>query len=318
MKGKTMKILIALCAVSGLLLSANADAAHRHRHHHHHHHHHHKSHIVRTSYRDLNGFHRQAYPRLASYAALIYDERNGEELYAKHTDDIVPIASITKLMTAMVTLDAHLPMNEVLKIEKEDVDTLRHSASRLPVGTKLTRFEMLRLALMSSENRAAAALGHNYPGGIEAFVRAMNAKAKLLGMEHTHFVDSSGLHSENVSTAQDLVKMVEAAYKYKVIREDTTTSTHKIVLTTKHDRVLEYNNSNLLVKYKARNDWHIGLSKTGFINEAGHCLVMHSTIAAKPVVIVLLDSWGSRSRIGDANRIRRWLRARAEERKNFS
>ena len=312
MKGEMMKILIALCAIAGLMLSANADAAH----HHHRHHHRHKSHIVKAAYHKAERS--QAYPRLASYAALIYDERNGEELYAKHTDDVVPIASITKLMTAMVTLDANLPMNEVLDIEKEDVDMLRHSASRLPVGTKLMRSEMLRLALMSSENRAAAALGHNYPGGIEAFVRAMNAKAKLLGMEHTHFVDSTGLHSENVSTAADLVKMVEAAYKYKVIREDTTTSTHKVVLKKRHERVLEYNNSNLLVKYKASNDWHIGLSKTGFINEAGHCLVMHSTIATKPVVIVLLDSWGSRSRIGDANRIRHWLKTRAEEKKNFS
>ena len=306
-----MNKLIALCTASLLLLSGNANAAH------HHHRHHHRSHIVKASFRDPHGFHSPAYPRLASYAAVIYDEKNGEELYAKHTDAVVPIASITKLMTAMVTLDAKLPMNEVLRIDKEDVDTLRHSASRLPVGTKLMRGEMLRLALMSSENRAAAALGHNYPGGLAAFVRKMNEKAKELGMEHTHFVDSSGLHSENVSTAVDLVKMVEAAYRYKQIREDTTTSTHEVVL-PRSDRVLQYNNSNSLVKYKARNDWHIGLSKTGYINEAGHCLVMHSTIAAKPVVIVLLDSWGSRTRVGDANRIRKWLKSRAHYRKNFS
>ena len=315
MKGKSRKILIALCAVSGLLLSGSANAAR-----HHHHRHHHKSHFVKASYnREAHGPRGTAYPRLASYAAVIYDEKNGEELYAKHTDAVVPIASITKLMTAMVTLDADLPMNEVLKIEDEDVDTLRHSASRLPVGTKLTRNEMLRLALMSSENRAAAALGHNYPGGIAAFVKAMNAKAKELGMEHTHFVDSSGLHSENVSTAADLVKMVEAAYQYDVIREDTTTSTHKVVLPRKKsERVLEYNNSNLLVKYKASNSWHIGLSKTGFINEAGHCLVMHTTIAEKPVVIVLLDSWGSQTRIGDANRVKKWLESRNSAKGDFS
>ncbi len=315
MKGKSMKILIALCAVSGLLLSGSANAER-----HHHHRHHHRSHFVKASYnRDAHGPRGAAYPRLASYAAVIYDEKNGEELYAKHTDAVVPIASITKLMTAMVTLDADLPMNEVLKIEDEDVDTLRHSASRLPVGTKLTRNEMLRLALMSSENRAAAALGHNYPGGIAAFVKAMNAKAKELGMEHTHFVDSSGLHSENVSTAADLVKMVEAAYQYDVIREDTTTSTHKVVLPRKRsERVLEYNNSNLLVKYKASNSWHIGLSKTGFINEAGHCLVMHTTIAEKPVVIVLLDSWGSQTRIGDANRVKKWLESRNSSKGDFS
>ncbi len=310
-----MKILIALCAVSGLLMSGSANAAR-----HHHHRHHHKSHFVKASYnRNAHLPRGAAYPRLASYAAVIYDEKNSEELYAKHTDAVVPIASITKLMTAMVTLDAKLPMNEVLKIEDEDVDTLRHSASRLPVGTKLTRNEMLRLALMSSENRAAATLGHNYPGGITAFVKAMNEKAKALGMEHTHFVDSSGLHSENVSTATDLVKMVEAAYQYDVIREDTTTSTHKVVLPRKRsERVLEYNNSNLLVKYKASNSWHIGLSKTGFINEAGHCLVMHTTIAEKPVVIVLLDSWGSQTRIGDANRVKKWLESRNSAKGDFS
>ena len=303
-----MKMLTALCATCLLLLSGNANA---------HHHHHRRSHVVKASYRDPHGFHNPACPRLASYAAVIYDEKNGEELYEKHTDAVVPIASITKLMTAMVTLDAKLPMNEVLRIDEEDVDTLRHSASRLPVGTKLTRGEMLRLALMSSENRAAAALGHNFPGGLTAFVQKMNEKAKELGMAHSHFVDSSGLHSENVSTAADLVKMVEAAYKYQTIREDTTTSTHEVVL-PRSERVLQYNNSNALVKYKAKNDWHIGLSKTGYINEAGHCLVMHSTIAAKPVVIVLLDSWGSQTRIGDANRIRKWLESRAQSRKKFS
>ncbi len=304
-----MKILIAFIAASLLLFSGSAAASHRH--------HHRKPHIVKASYRDPHGFHSPAYPRLASFAALIYDEKSSEDLYAKHTDAVVPIASITKLMTAMVTLDAKLPMDEVLRIDEEDVDMLRHSASRLPVGTKLTRGEMLRLALMSSENRAAAALGHNFPGGISAFVKKMNEKAAALGMDHTHFVDSSGLHSENVSTAADLVKMVEAAYKYEAIRKDTTTSTHEVVL-PRSERVLQYNNSNALVKYKAKNDWHIGLSKTGYINEAGHCLVMHSTIAAKPVIIVLLNSWGSQTRIGDANRIRKWLETRAHSRKNFS
>ncbi|MBY0578084.1 MAG: D-alanyl-D-alanine endopeptidase [Burkholderiales bacterium] len=305
-----MKILIVLCAVSGLLLSGSANAAH-------HHHRHHKAHFVKASYKDPHGFHSAAQPRLASYAAVIYDEKNGEELYAKNNDAVVPIASITKLMTAMVMLDAQLPMDEVLRIDDEDVDNLRHSSSRLPVGTRLKRSEMLRLALMSSENRAAAALGYNYPGGIEAFVRKMNEKAKELGMEHTHFVDSSGLHSENVSTAADLVRMVEAAYQYREIREDTTTSTHEVML-PRSERVLQYNNSNALVKYKASNDWHIGLSKTGFTNDAGHCLVMHSTIAEKPVVIVLLDSMGSETRIGDANRIRKWLESRANSRKDFS
>lgn len=312
-KGGVLKILIVLCAVSALLLSGSANAERHHKHHHHHH----KSHIVRASYKASHGIHSIARPRLASYAAVIYDEKNGEELYAKNTDAVVPIASITKLMTAMVTLDARLPMDAVLRIDEEDVDTLKHSASRLPVGTRLKRSEMLRLALMSSENRAAAALGHNYPGGIRAFVSKMNEKAKALGMEHTHFVDSSGLNSENVSTAADLVKMVEAAYKYRMIRVDTTTSTHEVML-PRSERILRYNNSNALVKYKASNNWHIGLSKTGYINEAGHCLVMRSVIAEKSVVIVLLDSWGRQTRIGDANRIRRWLESRASSRKDFS
>ncbi len=295
----SMKTLIAFCAIAGLILPASAGAETRH------HHHHHKA-RPRA----------EAHPHLNSYAVAIYDEKTGAELYAKNTEAVMPIASITKLMTAMVTLDAGLPLDEKLTIGEEDVDNLRHSSSRLPVGTRLTRGEMLRLALMSSENRAAAALGHSYPGGIDAFVAKMNEKAKALGMDHSHFVDSSGLNSENVSTAADLVKMVEAAYKYRVIREDTTTSTHEVVL-PRSERVLHYNNSNALVKYKASNDWHIGLSKTGYINEAGHCLVMHSTIAEKPVVIVLLDSWGSMTRIGDANRIRRWLESQAATGRSF-
>ncbi|TCV82888.1 D-alanyl-D-alanine endopeptidase [Sulfurirhabdus autotrophica] len=243
--------------------------------------------------------------KLASSAAMVFDENNDKPLFAKNATTMQPIASITKLMTAMVVLDAQLPMDEYLTVENADVDTLRNSGSRLGVGTVLTRTEMLRLALMSSENRAASALGRTYPGGINAFVAAMNRKAASLGMLHSRFVDSSGLHSENVSTAEDLVKMVTAGYRYDLIREYTTTSNYGVELSNS-GRNLEFNNTNALVKNKSK-DWDIGLSKTGYISEAGRCLVMHVNISNRPMVIVLLDSVGKFTRIGDANRIKKWV-----------
>lgn len=243
--------------------------------------------------------------KLASSAAMVFDENNDKPLFAKNATAMQPIASITKLMTAMVVLDAQLPMDEYLTVENADVDTLRNSGSRLGVGTVLTRTEMLRLALMSSENRAASALGRTYPGGINAFVAAMNRKAASLGMLHSRFVDSSGLHSQNVSTAEDLVKMVTAGYRYDLIREYTTTSNYGVSLSNS-GRSLEFNNTNALVKNKSK-DWDIGLSKTGYISEAGRCLVMHVNISNRPVVIVLLDSIGKFTRIGDANRIKKWV-----------
>ncbi|MBZ0104783.1 MAG: D-alanyl-D-alanine endopeptidase [Sulfuricella denitrificans] len=240
--------------------------------------------------------------QLASSVAMIVDQKSGETLFSRNAGNQAPIASITKLMTAMVVLDAGLGMDEPITISDADVDSLRNSSSRLRVGTTLSRQETLQLALMSSENRAAAALARTYPGGSPQFVAAMNRKAAELGMHHSHFVDSTGLHSENVSTAEDLVKMVKAGYHYELIRQMTTTETYDVVNDNGHRT--PYKNTNALVKSPS---WDIGLSKTGFINEAGRCLVMQAQIASRPVIIVLLDSWGKYTRTADANRIKKWL-----------
>jgi D-alanyl-D-alanine endopeptidase (penicillin-binding protein 7) len=237
-----------------------------------------------------------------STAALVIEQGEGRTLFAKNIDAVQPIASITKLMTAMVVLDAGLELREGVAITDDDVDMLKHTRSRLKVGTVLERTELLRLALMASENRAAAALGRAYPGGIHAFVAAMNKKAADLGMARTRFVDSSGLSSENVSTAHDLSKMVVAAHRYPLIQEYTTLTDYTV--RTSEGRSLAFRNSNGLVKDIA---WHIDVSKTGYISEAGRCLVMQARIGAKSVIIVLLDSWGKYTRIGDANRIKRWV-----------
>ncbi len=241
--------------------------------------------------------------QLASSKALIVNQATGETLYAKSIDLPTPIASVTKLMTAMVVLDAHLPMNETLAISEADIDTLKGTGSRLRLGTELTRAELLQLALMASENRAASALGRNYPGGLTAFIAAMNAKAIMLGMTHSYFVDPTGLNSANVSTAQDLVKMVRAAYQYPDIRQVTTTASYEAPVHGLRSPV-HFVNTNILVR---NSDWLIGLSKTGFINEAGRCLVMQAEIAGQSLIIVLLDSYGKYSRIGDAQRIRKWI-----------
>jgi D-alanyl-D-alanine endopeptidase (penicillin-binding protein 7) len=236
--------------------------------------------------------------------ALVLDAALGTPLYSKHTDQVAPIASITKLMTAMVLLDAALPAEEIVTIDRADVDTLKHTRSRLPVGAGIARGELLRVALMSSDNRAAAAMARTYPGGTHACLAAMNRKALDLGMTRTSFADPTGLSSLNVSNAEDLTRLVLAASRYPAIREATTASLHRLTLAD--GRVLEFHNSNLLVANPA---WSIGLSKTGYINEAGRCLVMQAEIAARQVVIVLLDSWGKYTRLGDANRIRHWLEA---------
>lgn len=241
--------------------------------------------------------------RLASAKALVINQLTGETVYAKNTGLSTPIASVTKLMTAMVMLDAHLPMDEVLSIADEDVDYLKGTHSRLGVGTSLTRGSLLHLALMASENRAASALGRNYPGGISAFVRAMNYKAEALAMKSTHFVDPTGLDSNNVSTAEDLVKMVNAAYHYPEIRQ-VTTSPSQAIIPLGRENTINFVNTNSLVR---GSNWVIGLSKTGFINEAGRCLVMQAEISGQPMIIVLLDSEGKQSRIADANRIRKWI-----------
>ncbi|AXS79116.1 D-alanyl-D-alanine endopeptidase [Dechloromonas sp. HYN0024] len=241
--------------------------------------------------------------RLALYSAsaLVIDQSNGQVMLEKHPDMVVPIASISKLMTAMVVLDAKPDLQEVISIGDEDVDGLKGTRSRLPVGTTMTREAAMLLALMSSENRAAHALGRHYPGGMPAFVQAMNKKAQSLGMYNSRFEEPTGLSSNNVSTAHDLARMVAAAARYPEIRSYSTTAEAKVEL---NGRIRDFHNTNALVR---SDTWEIGVSKTGYISEAGRCLVMQARVADKPVVIVLLDSQGKMTRVGDANRIKRWM-----------
>jgi D-alanyl-D-alanine endopeptidase (penicillin-binding protein 7) len=241
--------------------------------------------------------------KLASANVLVLDAMAGQPIYAKGADIVTPIASVTKLMTAMVVLDAQLPPDEMLGVGVGDLDLLKGSHSRLGLGSELPRRDMLRLALMASENRAASSLARHYPGGTEAFVDAMNRKAQALGMTRTHFADPTGLSSENVSTASDLGRMVKAAAGYELIRDATTTASHYVEVQPT-GRILGFNNTNSLVRAGL---WDIQLSKTGFIREAGKCLVMLATIASRPVVIVLLDSYGRLTRVADANRVKHWL-----------
>lgn len=242
-------------------------------------------------------------PNLLSHAAMVFDPVSGKALYAKNAESAVPIASITKLMTAMVVLEAKQDLNEPVIIDSADIDTIKNSRSRLPVGTAFRREDLMRLALMASDNRAAAALGRSYPGGTPAFVEAMNAKAKLIGLNSTRFVDPTGLAPGNVASPQDLALMVSEASRFPQIREYSTTPELHVTLPNAK-RSLGFNNTNALVK---NSGWDIGLSKTGYISEAGKCLVMHATIGNNPVVIVLMDSWGKLTRLGDANRIKKWL-----------
>jgi D-alanyl-D-alanine endopeptidase (penicillin-binding protein 7) len=238
---------------------------------------------------------------LRSNAVLVLDQESGQVLFGKNTHSVLPIASITKLMTAMVMLDANLDPDEIVRITKADVDSLKGSRSRLPLNIDLTRDDLLRLALMASENRAASALARSYPGGTGAFVQAMNLKAYLLGMTGTHFADATGLSSANVSTADDLAKLVAAAQGYAQIREYSTASAHQIRVGR---RPMNFHNTNRLIR---ASGWEIGLSKTGYISEAGRCLVMQAKLAGRNVIIVLLDSWGKYTRVADASRIRNWL-----------
>ena len=240
--------------------------------------------------------------KVQSHIALIFDEQTQLPLYNKNSETVVPIASITKLMTAMVMLDARLPMDEAVNVAEDELNKLRRARSRLRVGMTLTRSEMLKLALMASENRAALALARSYPGGAMAMVAAMNTKAHILGMQNTKFFDPTGLDSDNVSTAQDLVKMVAAARNYALIHQYTTSTSHSVE--GLKGRTMRFSNTNPLVRNAS---WDIGLSKTGYISEAGLCLVMEANINQRPVIIVLLDSWGKRTRVGDANRIKKWM-----------
>ena len=242
---------------------------------------------------------------LRSAVALVQDANSGETLIAKNQGVILPIASITKLMTAMVILDAGVNLDQRVAISGDDYDYVKGTRSRLRPGTVLTRDELLLLALMSSENRAAASLARTYPGGTTVFVAAMNAKAAALGMNDTRFVDATGLSSANVSSARDLARLVGAAHEYPLIRQYSTRESASV---QSLGRKLDYRNTNGLVR---NAKWDIDLQKTGYISEAGRCLVMRVRMASREVVVVLLDSWGKFSRVGDANRIKKWLEANA-------
>ncbi|MEN9314972.1 MAG: D-alanyl-D-alanine endopeptidase [Pseudomonadota bacterium] len=238
---------------------------------------------------------------LRSAVALVVDQRTGDVLFSKNSQAVLPIASITKLMTALVVLDAQLPLSETLEISEADIDTEKGSRSRLAPGTRLTRGEMLQLALMSSENRAANALGRHFPGGLPAFVAAMNAKARALGMQDTTYAEPTGLSSRNVSNARDLSILVRAGLDYPLVRQFST-ATELTVDTGR--RMTTFRNTNRLIASPA---WDIGLQKTGYISEAGSCLVMQVSIEGRPMVMVLLDAIGVRSRFGDAERLRHWI-----------
>jgi D-alanyl-D-alanine endopeptidase (penicillin-binding protein 7) len=243
-------------------------------------------------------------PGLHSASAIVLDAQ-GNIIYGKDVNTVRPIASITKLMTAMVVLDSKLSLNEKITVTKADRDLLRQTGSRLDFGATLSRREMVLLALMASENRAATALGRNYPGGTEQFVVAMNHKARELGMSNSQFADPAGLDAHNVSTASDLAKMINAAERYALITEATTT-TKMEVRPFKSRGPLTYGNTNRLLKNKS---WDIELSKTGYINEAGRCLVMQANIEGEEVSIVLLNSFGKLTPFGDSNRLRKWMLA---------
>lgn len=238
---------------------------------------------------------------LKSSVALVIDQDTSEVLFSKNDQAILPIASLTKLMTGLVVSEARLPMKEVITISQADVDTEKGSSSRLKVGTELSRGELLHLALMSSENRAAHALGRSFPGGLPVFIGLMNEKARLIGMNDTNYVEPTGLSSKNQSSARDLVKLVNVAYGDPILRELSTSPAHQVAV---GKRTLQYNNTNRLVKNPA---WDIGLQKTGFISEAGQCLVMQAKISGRKLIMVFLDSAGKLSRLGDAERVRRWV-----------
>ncbi len=256
----------------------------------------------RQSFGQMAGLHNmQDELELKSSVALVMDQDTREVLFSKNDHAVLPIASITKLMTGLVISEAQLNMQEMLQISQEDVDTEKGSRSRLAVGTDLSRSELLHLALMSSENRAAHALGRTYPGGLQAFVAQMNARAKQLGMVETRFVEPTGLSSRNQSSAHDLARLVGAAYNHTVLREYSTSTGYDVPV---GERMLRYNNTNGLV---SNPEWEIGLQKTGFISEAGRCLVMQARVAGRKLIMVFLDSAGKFSRLGDAERVRRWV-----------
>jgi serine-type D-Ala-D-Ala endopeptidase (penicillin-binding protein 7) len=242
-------------------------------------------------------------PGIRSLSALVVDGENGSLIYGRDTGMVTPIASVTKLMTALVVLDALQPLDEVIKLTNDDKWKGKGSFSRIPIGAKLTRGELLRLALMASENRAARVLARNYPGGIPQFVKTMNVKAKALGMTQTRFDDPSGLSSNNVSSARDLVKLVNAASRQSIIRDYSTLPSYEVRV---GKRMLGFRNTNLLI---GKDDWDIVVQKTGFTQDAGECLVMQAMIDERPVTMVFLNSFGKLTRTADARRVRKWMQA---------
>ncbi|GBU15268.1 hypothetical protein AwPolaro_06460 [Polaromonas sp.] len=261
---------------------------------------------AKPSFGQIAGLHNsQDALALKSSVALVIDQDTSEVLFSKNDHAVLPIASLTKLMTGVIVSGAKLPLDEMITVTQDDVDTEKHSSSRLSVGTTLSRGELLHLALMSSENRAAHALGRTYPGGMSTFVSLMNAKARMLGMRDTRYVEPTGLSSSNQSSAQDLAALVNAAHGDPMLRELTTSPGYQVAV---GKRTLQYNNTNRLVK---NPDWDIGLQKTGYISEAGQCLVMQTQIAGRKLIMVFLDSTGKLSRLADAERVRRWVESTA-------
>ncbi len=243
---------------------------------------------------------------LNSSVALVVDQETNEVLFSKNDHAVLPIASLTKLMTGLIVADAHLDMNEMITITQDDVDTYKGSRSRLAVGTRLTRGELMHLSLMSSENRAAHALGRTYPGGMTEFVRLMNQKARELGMSDTRYVEPTGLSSDNRSSARDLATLVSVAYERPILRDLSTSPGYEVDVGR---RTLQFNNSNRLVK---NPEWDIGLQKTGYISEAGRCLVMQAQVAGRKLIMVFLDATGKLSRLQDAERVRKWVEHKTE------
>ena len=287
--GALSPMLLASGEVHAKIVSASESSLHRHRHHHHR--------LIRSS---------DGGPALRSEEVLVLDTSHSEVLYARRADVPQPIASITKLLTALVVSDAHQPLDEMLEITREDCAVGRGAFSRLRVGTRLSRADMLHLALMASENRAAHALARNFPGGEPAFIHAMNAKASELGMTTAHFVEPTGLSSDNVASPDDLAKLVTAASEVPLIREYST-ATHYAVRVGR--RPLEFRTTDSLVRNPG---WKILVQKTGYINEAGRCLVMRAQIDGRNVVLVLLNSFGKYTRVADARRVRQWMDARLQ------
>ncbi len=263
-----------------------------------------RSEPAKPSFGQMIGLHASADSlELKSGVALVLDQDTNEVLFSKNSEAVLPIASLTKLMTAVVVTEAQQPLDEIVTITDEDIDTEKGSRSRLRVGTQLRREDMLHLALMASENRAANALGRSYPGGLAAFVAAMNQKARALGMNDTHYVEPTGLSSRNQSSARDLATLVRAAHEVPLIRELSTSPEYMVEV---GNRNVQFRNTNGLVKSP---EWEIGLQKTGYISEAGRCLVMQAKMAGRHLIMVFLDSAGKYSRIGDAERVRRWITA---------